>query len=219
MRDEAHTCTLRWPYTRGTVSKRRICVCPDPESGDPSDSTLGPRRYVRLLLGTEGESCGKRNPIGVKRIAIVLLACLTALGPTSPGTADEVCTRTDVKRVVQRFIRAYNSGHFKTLNRVIAREPEFRWFRIMPLERDYPASDDRDSLIPYFKERHRLKDQLRLLSLKIGKERAQSGGYYFSPRYIRTSDDPNPLADAEFAGKGEVTSKCEIFVWTVSRQV
>lgn len=153
----------------------------------------------------------------IKRIAVVVLA-LAGLVVPEGADARGPCTREKARQQIVTFIGAYNRGDLNTLDRVFAPGDRFQEYRVMPLERPPPFSEDRSSLLNYFAERHSYNDHIELLDLDVGRDR-NTGGFYTLLSFERTSDDPAPWGEGRFEPrKSGVNSRCEIrllrFEWS-----
>jgi hypothetical protein len=132
------------------------------------------------------------------------------------------CTAVEVRTLVVRFIRAFNAGDLKRLDRLFARKPDFRWYSTdAPGRRLGGAAYSRATLIPYFARRHRLGERLKLRSFRFNGNSGLSGDTYGNFEYglIRSADDLSPT---RYYGKG--ASRCYrarpdvIFVWSMARE-
>lgn len=131
--------------------------------------------------------------------------------PTIGRAGDaEPCGRAHARAQVQRFVKAFNRGSFEKLDRLFAKEPSFALYRLWP-EREYPASEDRSTLIQYFRERHSLDDRVRIIELLFEKRRGGDDLWGFRWKLRRRSNDPLPSGDGILAGKGAVN--CRIVGW------
>jgi hypothetical protein len=129
--------------------------------------------------------------------------------------AKPACDEGKARRQVKAFIAAYNNGDLATLERLFAPADAFQEYRVGPIERPSPLSEDRDSLIDYFAERHSHNDRFELQDLEVGPDR-NTGGFYTQLTLERTSDDPAPWARGHFEpGKSGVNSSCEIRLFRI----
>lgn len=122
-------------------------------------------------------------------------------------------TSDDAARVVRDFVEAYNDGDLDRLDRLFSPEPDFEWYTVSRGAREEITAYDREALSPYFARRHRAGDQLKLLHLDVKEERGWHGGFDFSFRLARSSDERR--ADGRYHGKG--AADCTIFVWSMGR--
>jgi hypothetical protein len=119
---------------------------------------------------------------------------------TSQRSAGVLCSGTEVRGLVSRFVRAFNGGDLKQLDRLFARAEDFQWYSTpAPGARLNAKSGNRESLLPYFKKRHTKGERLNLRRFKFG---GNGGGYgHFEYRLIRRADDLSPTL---YDGKGAV---------------
>ena len=111
---------------------------------------------------------------------------------------------------MKTFVAAYNRGDLATLDRLFAPEDRFQEYRVGPVERPAPLSEDRASLIDYFAERHSHNDRFELQDLRVGPN-PNGDGFYTQMTVDRTSEDPAPWGRGSFEpGKTGVNSRCEI---------
>lgn len=122
-------------------------------------------------------------------------------------------TAEGVSRLVKDFMRAYNVGDVAGLETVFSHEPEFEWYTVSRGRRQEVAAFNRVDLPPYFARRHLAGDHLKLLKLDVRDERGWHGGFDFSFRLVRSSDQRG--AEGYYHGKG--AAGCTIFVWSMGR--
>lgn len=132
------------------------------------------------------------------------------------------CTGSEVGSLVRRFVGAFNSGDLSGLDDVFAQEPEFEWYSTdAPGERFTPAATDRASLVPYFRARHAMGEQLALRSFTFngnsGGDRGPYGNFAYS--LTRSAEDLEPTA---YIGKGAAfcyrNRSDVVFVWSMARE-
>jgi hypothetical protein len=147
----------------------------------------------------------------MRRVLLVLaLVAGMMVVPVRGGAGG--CSGPQTKRVVRRFVSAYNHGRFGELDRLFAPGNSFQQYRVLPVERDDPAASDRSSLIPYFRGRHELGDRLRLDSLETGLDANRKR--YFQAVVTRTSNDVMPWGNGRFTpSKSGVNGDCTIRLW------
>ena len=59
----------------------------------------------------------------------------------------KLCDPAEVESVVDRFVAAFNAGELRSLDRLFARKPYFRWYSTdAPGQRFLPLASDRASL-------------------------------------------------------------------------
>lgn len=91
-------------------------------------------------------------------------------------------TRCDVAALsatLRAFVRAYNGGDGQKLDRLFSRR-RFYWYASNgPGPRQSPESRNRETLVSYFRERHRLGDRLKLRAYRFNSyERARNLGHF-----------------------------------------
>lgn len=163
-------------------------------------------------------------------LLVFALGIIGALAPQSGGTsgAAQSCDRGSVADLVSAFIRAYNKGDIEKLDWMWAGEPDFEWYSVSPGERERADAYDRETLIPYFEERHRLADRLRLKALRVGPE-DDRGFFGISYRLHRESHQRD--GSGHFHGKASAKevmslpsidnpslSRCVLFVWSMGKR-
>lgn len=96
---------------------------------------------------------------------------------SSPGGAR--CDVTAVRATLTRFVRAYNRGDVRLLDRLFSRE-RFVWYSSgKPGLRRLGDAANRATLIPYLRRRHRRGDRLALLGYRFnGYERGRGHGQF-----------------------------------------
>jgi len=106
----------------------------------------------------------------------------------SPGGGVR-CDVAALRRTLTSFIRAYNSGYTRRLDRLFSRE-QFVWYSAIGPSRNMRGSkQNRATLIPYFRERHSHADRMRLVRYRFnGYDRARNLGH-FELRGKRRADD------------------------------
>jgi hypothetical protein len=118
----------------------------------------------------------------------------------SPGGAR--CDVAALKANMAAFVRAYNRGNYRLLDRLFSREGFVWYFAFGPDRNLRGAKQNRETLIPYFRARHRSGDRLEITSFRFnGYERERDRGHFqFEGR--RRADD---IRDGEWVlmgGKG-----------------
>jgi hypothetical protein len=118
--------------------------------------------------------------------------------------------------LIRSFIEAFNERDLETVDSLFAPRKTFGWYRVYPLEREWPDSDDRSSLMPYFESRFEMEDKFALEGLSVNKEPNDNGAWGFGYTIQRESADPMPLAKGSFHGKGGADCRY-IYAWHMSR--
>jgi hypothetical protein len=96
---------------------------------------------------------------------------------TSPGGVR--CDVAALRATLTTFVRAFNRGDLLGLDELFSRE-HFVWYSSSePGVRLLPVAQNRKTLIPYFRKRHRLRDRLALLTYRFnGYERQREIGHF-----------------------------------------
>jgi hypothetical protein len=94
----------------------------------------------------------------------------------SPGGAR--CDVVSARKTLAAFVRAYNRGDYRGLDRVFSRERFVWYFATGPDRRLRGAKQNRETLIPYFRARHRSGERLEITSYRFnGYERERDYGH------------------------------------------
>jgi hypothetical protein len=98
---------------------------------------------------------------GASALAAICLVCLLPQSASSAiPTGPSHCRSADIRSALVSFSRALNQGDFDALDQVFAEKPDFQWYTTDG--RIGAASKRRDTLIPYFRARHRRGERLAL---------------------------------------------------------
>ena len=129
------------------------------------------------------------------------------------ATAPAVSTTTsdDVARLVEDFVRAYNDGDAAGAEASFSADPDFEWYSVSRGRHQEFTTYERSGLALYFARRHEVGDRLKLLEVDVREKRGWHGGYDFSFRLVRFSDQGR--AAGRYHGKG--AADCTIFVWSM----
>jgi hypothetical protein len=169
--------------------------------------TVGVRLYLSLTL-----ACGLGASVVLGDAAIQTWADLVPTNTVRVGLQaepDSGCSRRHVVHLITRFFNLYNKGRTGRLqSRIFEPEPRFRWYSDHGLGRHITIRN-RSKLARYFDRRHSRADHLRLIRLRVRKERSQDGGFGFTFRLYRTAND---LPPRHWHGKG--AADCGIYVWS-----
>lgn len=179
--------------------------------------TLRPRAVRRLaLLAVAGSflvtpSHAAAFPLP-DRYAVPPIAETPECPPRSARGADfPLPTRAGVRRLVEEFVDSYNSGDLLRLEGLFAQKEDFRWYFVAGERTD--DAKERETLLPYFARRHAMGDRLRLMKLDVARRVGWHGGYDFSVKLRRTSDE----ARARGVWHGKAAADCAIFTWSLGR--
>lgn len=150
------------------------------------------------------------NPMStVRRLAMALVVLVVAAippaaaGADTPPTDTSPCTRAQARAAFNAFLVAFDRGDYAKLDSLFVGEPDFQWFSSnAPGRRLNSTADDRDSLVPYFRARHRRGDRLRLLDFHFTGRSPHWSGFWFDLR--RRSRDFRAGRWFPTTGKGAV---------------
>ena len=120
-------------------------------------------------------------------VLVLVAACQGVSGATSgsPGTSNP-CSTNDVRRVVGRFIDAFNRGDLAQLDLLVS-DQLFAWYSTdAPGQRFNAEAKDRSTLLAYFAARHQQHEHLELISLDVTYVSTLKAGFWF--RATRRSD-------------------------------
>jgi hypothetical protein len=144
--------------------------------------------------------------------------------PPKPPTVEQptTCAGDEVQALAARFVASFNEGNLEELDRIFAQEPDFEWYVTgAPGERvELQAASDRESLVPYFRERHEVGERLTMNSFRFnGNSRGPRIYGNFEYTLTRSANDLVPTA---FGGKGAALCFEErpdqIIVWAMARR-
>jgi hypothetical protein len=111
-------------------------------------------------------------------LVVAVAACLAAAAPGNDGAratptskaplaAPVRCNSATVRAKLTAFVRAYNAGDLRRLDELFSRR-RFVWYSSgRPGMRLNRAAENRATLIPYFRERHRRADRLSLGAIRF----------------------------------------------------
>lgn len=144
-----------------------------------------------------------------------------AAAPRSAETGiGRLCTATETRSTVTRFVAAWNEGRLNALDGLVAREPVFKWFSSgAPGDRG-AAAYDRLSLRRYFARRHAQRDHLRIRFFRFnGSDVREDGSYgHFEYKLERSAADYRQGEPFDAVGKGAVNcslARTAIAVWSM----
>jgi hypothetical protein len=158
-------------------------------------------------------------------VALTAMLSLAAAGAASGSTAQvivvpvKLCTPSEVKGAVKRFVVAFNDGDSRQLDRVFAQEPYFRWFWT---DTQGQRVSDRAKLLPYFARAPRTRatdGRIGSCERKHDRERLWLKSYgNFEFELVREASD---LARTAYRGKGALHCYASrpdaLIVWVMGR--
>ena len=156
-------------------------------------------------------------------VAVALAGALVAVsvglggaGSRSEGSVRGTCTADATKALVRAFVRGYDHGQVKTIERMWAREPRFQWFSAGPPgARIGQRAYDRSTLIAHFRSRVRAKEQIRLTLLRAGYD-PNRDIVNFSGKLVRSAKGIRPRGPKDFKGAADCLSgRPLLIVWSM----
>jgi hypothetical protein len=162
-----------------------------------------------------------------RRIAVCAAALAAASVPLAADAARPPvrdCAPTEARSVVLSFVRAFNAGEIRRLDRIFAADdgdgdaatPSFQWYSTGPPgARLGRAAYDRTTLARYFRARVRVHEQIRLTRLGAGYD-PRRRVVDFSGKLVRSADDLRPRPPQEFKGAADcVAGHPTLIVWSM----
>ena len=161
------------------------------------------RRESELELG--GRSWCSRTVKGAAAICVITAIAVA----DADGAARErprPCRDREVSRLVRSFVDAFNRGDSRTVGRLVAREPEFRWWSTSaPAARLGKVARDRRGLGAYLANRHADGERWQLTRLKVnGNSRPPRGEPPYGNFEYDLTRQADEFAARSYAGKGGV---------------
>jgi hypothetical protein len=136
-------------------------------------------------------------------LAPLLAAALLAGSPASSN--GQSCNEQGTHELVVEFIGAFNRGDLARLDRLFARGMWWRWYAVgtAPGKRIQAAAYNRNTLVTYFRARHKKHERLQLRSFQYT---GRSDGYaHFQYEILRRADDMAKGAARTYTGKGAMS--------------
>ncbi len=142
---------------------------------------------------------------------------VAALAVAAPGP----CTAAETRAVAYAFAGAWTRGDVAAIERVVAREPQFKWVSTgAPGARFSPSAFDRRSLGGYVRRRHEQHDRLTLTWFRFNASDVRDDGAYghFEFKLTRRADDWNSGRPSYRHGKGAIVCQpvVGLAVWSMS---
>lgn len=174
------------------------------------------RRGVAVLLVAAAFAGGVALP-GVARASDVVVT-RPPLAAVPPG-----CSPLEVAEAFVKFFEAFNRGDMATLDALWVEEDtpgqplggtmQFAWYSMTEGGVRQPSRHraifDRPDLLPYFAERHRQNERMRLLFVSTGPANSSRQAVGFSVAFTRHADDlPERLGGKQRIGAGKGTFLC-----------
>ncbi|HEY6076979.1 MAG TPA: hypothetical protein VIV36_09065 [Gaiella sp.] len=119
------------------------------------------------------------------------IATLAATAGTSPA-AGPACDAGTARSTLTSYVQAFNGGRYSRLQLLFAQEPEFGWYAVSPPHgRTSRRSQDRSTLMSYFRARHRKREVLRVVLFNFASTQERDGALvaHFNGRLSRAATD------------------------------
>jgi hypothetical protein len=147
-------------------------------------------------------------------LASLVASAFFALSPAA--ATGESCDERGSRELVTRFIAAFNRGDVKSLDRLFARGVWWQWYSVgtAPGKRIQVAAYNRNTLVKYFRARHRHSERLVLQSFQYNGR--YSGYAHFEYRLLRRANDMRKPMPRTYDGKGAVSCWAgRLAVWSM----
>jgi len=172
-------------------------------TGAPATTGFSPQqgmtgRYVARVKVPRGGIGGMRA--GLRGTTDIFFPIENSPFRTASGVT---CDVNALRRTLGAFVRAYNEGDFRRLDRLFSRA-RFVWYSSSgpPGERVRAEALRRDTLIAYFRERHGHGDRLALSGFRFNSYERERVLGHFEISARRRADDFRDGAWFEIVGKG-----------------
>jgi len=150
-------------------------------------------------------------------LAPLIAAALLSLPPTVVTGAS--CDELGSRELVTSFISAFNRGDVRRLDSLFAHGMWWRWYSVStgPGKRIQKAAYNRQTLIKYFRARHKHHERLQLRSFQFN---GHSLGFVnFEYQLLRRADDMKAPVPRAYVGKGAVSCWAgKIAVWSMGEE-
>lgn len=150
---------------------------------------------------------------------VAFVGCASSASSGAGSSAEQArgsCTADATKVLVRAFVRGYDNGELRRINRMWAKEPRFQWFSAGPPgarlgERAY----DRTTLTSYFRSRAQAQERIRLTKLNAAYDPAR-GIVNFNGKLVRSAKGTRPQGPKDFKGAADCLSGRPILiVWSM----
>jgi hypothetical protein len=141
---------------------------------------------------------------------------LAASGSAAAIPPKSGCTPVRTRSLISQFVRAFNTGDRRAINGTWASRVWFRWYSVTtdPGARTPEEAAQRDTLLPYFAQRHAANERLTLTELKLNG--VSGGGYRNFEFHLTRSADDLPGGPVAYEGKGASTcSTGRLIAWVM----
>jgi hypothetical protein len=151
--------------------------------------------------------------------AFVPLLAAALLGSQPAAAQGAACNEVGGRQLVASFINAFNRGDVQRLDALFARGTWWRWYSVgnAPGRRIQTAADNRDTLVKYFRARHRQHERLTLRSFRPSGHAL--GFQNFEYEVLRRADDMKSPKPKLYVGTGAVSCWTgKIAVWSMGEE-
>ncbi len=212
-----------------------LTACRHPAPAEPSQHMATRSQAAAATPTVAIPTTGANATSAVAQASVVIRMSVTSQRGTAtryritPSTAD--CQDSASLDVVRDFVAAFNRGDQAALLDLFPakgsdpRDPARAWtgdpnqLRWFSLEMANPSKDvglfnayTRETLLAYFAERHRQRERIRIIDLKVNPASGFPGTAAINFRITRQADD---LPERTFSGKGGVNcAQRTIFLWS-----
>lgn len=174
----------------GDVIRRRLGLAlpppggNDPGSGEPPryrlrfqvpDLPPGPYRFV-----IHCDTCKPGRAVALIPSGQLRIRAAAAQASAAPPAETAPCAQTQARNAVGSFVGGFNQGRYAKLDALFAPAPLFQWFSSPgPGVRLGQAARERGTLVPYFRRRHAVEDELRLMAFHWTGKAARWSNFWF----------------------------------------
>src|SRR5713101_4355684 len=149
-------------------------------------------------------------------VAMAAALMLAAGGSAAAMPPKSGCTPARTRSLINQFVRAFNIGDRPAINGTWASKVWFKWYSVTtdPGARTPEEAARRDTLLPYFAQRHAAHERLTLTALKLNG--VSGGGYRNFEFHLMRSADDLPGGSVAYEGKGASTcSTARLIAWVM----
>jgi hypothetical protein len=154
--------------------------------------------------------------MGVSLAPLIAAALLSSPPAAATGAA---CDEVGSRGLVTSFISAFNRGDVRRLDSLFAQGMWWRWYSVStgPGRRIQNAAYNRQTLIKYFRARHKQHERLQLRSFQVN---GHSLGFVnFEYQLLRRADDMKAPVPRLYVGKGAVSCWAgKLAVWSMGEE-
>ncbi len=125
-------------------------------------------------------------------VGIVAIALLAASANGTAAIAEAPCDATVARATLTKHVSAFNAGRYAMLQRLFVQEPEFGWYAVAPpFGRTNQRSQDRATLMAYFRARHAKREVLQVVKFNFASTQERDGAVVanFNGQLTRNATD------------------------------